>query len=1247
MPLRARTWSLTILVLTLLGLAGLVWPSAAAAAAEIVSQALQDRARSEGSVRVIVQLRLPGRHVPESTLTSPAAVAAQRADIAATAAQVRARLQAHPHKVVRQFTTAPLLVVETGLGGLGELAAALALVERVTEDRLNRPVLAESVPLIGADQAWAQGFDGTGGVVAVIDSGVDAAHPFLAGKVVEEACYSTTSGSRSHTVCPNGAEEQTGPGAATPCAVEGCWHGTHVAGIAAGNGAGAGVPFSGVGKGAQLMAVQVFSRFDGFFDCFGAPPCIQAYDSDVLAGLERVYERRAARPIVAINMSLGGGSFDAPCDSEPYKPIIDNLRAAGIATVVAAGNGGEPYALTSPGCISSAISVGATTDSDEVAEFSNVAWFLSVFAPGENILSSALGDFFEASGTSMASPHVAGAVALLRQAVPAASVDQILTALQTTGLPVTDTRYGPGGETRPRIRVARALANLIDPEAPVLDGITPTRGTQGTSLTVTIRGINFKAGIAVSLGTGVTVDSTTLVSAQELTAAISLAATAPTGGHDVRVTNTDGRTAVLPGAFTVMPPPPVVTLVYQGLLRDRVGRSNTALTPDGAFDGVIQMKLAAGSGPRTVTRIELRSSSAGLWDTDPDTGSSSLGAAMGLDSALLNAADARVNFPVGDGGSFFVFAAEDPTVGHFNAGRTLTVTARYADGTTSVSTVTIVVPPAPTASRAYLGMPQDRVGRGNTTFGADGSPDGAIRVQLAAGSGARTVIRVELRTSSGGLWDTDPATTSWSLGVATDLAGALLNAGNATVNFPIADGGSFVVFAADDPVVGHFNPGRVLTVTTRFADGSSASASATVVAPPGPSITVAYLGQLRDRVGRGNTVLTPDGAVDGTVEIRLAAGSGARTVTRVELRSSANGLWDTDPVTSSWSLGAATGLDAPLLNAGNATVSFALADGGSFVAFASEDPITGHFNPGRTLTVAVRFSDGATSTASVTIVAPPAPGMSVSFLGQLRDRVGRGNTVLTPDGSADGTLEVRLAAGSGARTVVRLELRSSTNGLWDTDPVTGSWSLGAATGLDAPLLNNLGNATVNFAVADGGSFVIFGAEDPVTGHFSGGRTLTVTARFGDGSTATASTTVVAPPPPTITVSFLGRLRDRVGQGNTTLAPDGAPDGTLEIRLAAGSGPRTIIRAELRSSTNGLWDTDPVTQSWSLGVAAGLDTPLLNASNATVSVPVADGGSVTAFAAEDPVARHFASGRTLTVTIRLADGSSATASTTVP
>jgi hypothetical protein len=137
--------------------------------------------------------------------------------------------------------------------------------------------------------------------------------------------------------------------------------------------------------------------------------------------------------------------------------------------VIASGNSSYVDALSSPGCISSAVSVGSTRDGgfsatpvDTISSFSNGASFLSLLAPGQWIESSVPGSFDLLQGTSMATPHVAGAWAVLKQANPSATVSEVLSALQTTGLMVTDTRLGATAGAKPRIQLDAALDAFAD-----------------------------------------------------------------------------------------------------------------------------------------------------------------------------------------------------------------------------------------------------------------------------------------------------------------------------------------------------------------------------------------------------------------------------------------------------------------------------------------------------------------------------------------------------------------------------------------------------------------------------------------------------------------------------------------------------------------------------------------------------------------------------------------------------------------
>ena len=500
-----------------------------------IAQAVQEQVQRHGWSRVIVEVRTPsGAHVPEGTLSSAAAVANQRAEIQSGQGRVLARMAGSDHRVVHRFSTVPFLALEVGPSGLTALQASLFDVVRVVEDKISYPLLSESGPLLQADRAWARGFDGTGTVIAVIDTGIQPTHYFLRNKVVDEACFS----SGTFVLCPHGFEQEQGPGTGVMCPLNQCEHATHVAGIAAGSATSGGVWFSGVARGAQLASYAVFSGFN----CGElVPPCIGALDSDILAALERIYAQRSTINFAAVNMSLGAGLFTSNCDDDVLKAAVDNLRSVGIPTVVAAGNSGTRDALSRPACISSTISVGATSKSNTVESFTSAAPFMTFFAPGSAIVSSVpLGLFQAASGTSMAAPHVAGIMAVLRQAMPAASVTDLVTALQATGVPVTDTRPD-GTVTKPSPRLDAALDRLLGTgSGPSSTTLTPANAAAGgAAFTVTIDGAGFGAGATV-LWNGAP-RPTTFINAAQVTAGIGAADIIAAALVTVTVRNPDGR----------------------------------------------------------------------------------------------------------------------------------------------------------------------------------------------------------------------------------------------------------------------------------------------------------------------------------------------------------------------------------------------------------------------------------------------------------------------------------------------------------------------------------------------------------------------------------------------------------------------------------------------------------------------------------------------------------------------------------
>lgn len=424
-------------------------------------------AQAQGHVRVIVGLALPQQFQAEGELAAADAVS-QRQAIADAAAALTASLDSASAHVYATYQSLPYVAVKADVAGLQQLVDS-PLVTSLTEDTADPPTLASSTALIGLPAVWASGVDGAGQAVVILDTGLDTDHPFFGNRVIDGACFSNMVGSGGRvSLCPNGAGSQTGVAAAESdvanpgCWLNGsplCWHGTHVAGIAAG---GDDNTFDGVARAANIIPIQVFTRFENYPSCGGSGTCILSNASDQLSAMDYVFTTlRNQHTIASVNLSLGGGSYTSNCDFDPRKTGIDNLRSVGIATVVAAGNNNWTNALTAPACITTAVSVGGVNDTDTPpadAIVYNMHDLVDLLSPARSVTSSYVGGgYATASGTSMATPHVTGAFALCKSVNPALSVDQIEAILEQTGVSISDTR--PGGlHTKPRIQLDAAIA---------------------------------------------------------------------------------------------------------------------------------------------------------------------------------------------------------------------------------------------------------------------------------------------------------------------------------------------------------------------------------------------------------------------------------------------------------------------------------------------------------------------------------------------------------------------------------------------------------------------------------------------------------------------------------------------------------------------------------------------------------------------------------------------------------------------
>ena len=300
--------------------------------------------------------------------------------------------------------------------GSAQAVAALARNPRVASVVPNRAVraVAETLPTgvrrIDASHPTAVdahdlGFTGVGITVAILDTGIQANHEDLVGRVVP-------------SLGKNCVDPTLDP-------ADGHGHGTHVAGTIAGV-AGNGIGVVGVAPSASLAAVKVLD--DGGNGSWAS----------VICGIDWVTAH--ANDIRVANMSLGGGGSDTGCnDGGLHKAVCDSV-AAGVVYAVAAGNETSNASTSVPAAYPEVITVSALNDSDgepggdSRADFSNFGSIVDVIAPGVNILSTYYGNRYGyLSGTSMATPHVAGVAALVRSANPALTPAQVEDLLKSTG----------------------------------------------------------------------------------------------------------------------------------------------------------------------------------------------------------------------------------------------------------------------------------------------------------------------------------------------------------------------------------------------------------------------------------------------------------------------------------------------------------------------------------------------------------------------------------------------------------------------------------------------------------------------------------------------------------------------------------------------------------------------------------------------------------------------------------------------
>ncbi|HEU4425381.1 MAG TPA: S8 family serine peptidase, partial [Pilimelia sp.] len=372
---------------------------------------------------------------------------AARGAVAAAGARPARSLASINADAVRQ-SRRDAAAVWAGLTATDGAAGGRALrpgIAKIWLDGKLKTSLDVSVPLIGAPAAWQAGYTGAGVAIAVLDSGIDDAHPDLAGKVAGRQNFTTED------------------------ALDHVGHGTHVASTITGSGAASGGRYKGVAPDVRLYDGKVCDRFG------------VCEESAVVAGMQWAAAEQRAK---VVNVSLG--RFDTP-EQDPMEQAVEALTAQyGTLFVIAAGNNYSDRSLNTPASADAALAVGAVSKTEELADFSSRGPRLDgavkpdVTAPGVDITAARSKDGFlgnpgdaylTLSGTSMATPHVAGAAAILAQRHPDWSPAALKAALIASAKP--NPAIAVFGQGAGRVDVARVIDQTV-----VANPVSVAFGTQ-------------------------------------------------------------------------------------------------------------------------------------------------------------------------------------------------------------------------------------------------------------------------------------------------------------------------------------------------------------------------------------------------------------------------------------------------------------------------------------------------------------------------------------------------------------------------------------------------------------------------------------------------------------------------------------------------------------------------------------------------------------------------------------------------